>query len=160
MRKILVLLGAALLVFAACGGDNSSGGTTTTGSTTTTGGGSVAAPAVTLSGKVSNHGAGDATGGDIDVELDNDGSGFYIGPTFIKATAGETVTVHLKNTGSAPHTFTIDALNVDKELQPGDTADVDVTLPASGATPFYCKFHKASGMQGAFFFNEGDPVNP
>ena len=67
----------------------------------------VAAPPVTLEGKVNNHGIGDATSGSIDVELDNDGTDYYFGPTFLKASAGKTVTVHLKNTGNTAHTFTI-----------------------------------------------------
>jgi plastocyanin len=158
MRKILVLLGVAMLVMAACGGDNSGSSATTTESTTTTAG-TTEAPPITLVGVVNSHGIGDATSGSIDVELDNDGPSYYFGPTFLKATAGGTVTVHLKNTGDTAHTFTIDSMDIDKTLQPDDTADVEVTMPATGATPFYCKFHKSLGMQGAFFFKEGDTVN-
>jgi plastocyanin len=162
MRKIFALLGATMLVaaLAACGGDSGSSGTTTTGSTTTTAAGGNEAAPVTLEGTVTNHGTKEATGGSIDMEADNDGSDFYFAPTFVKAAGGTTVTVHIKNEGSVAHTFTIDSMNIDKELQPDDSADIEVTLPASGATPFYCKFHKSSGMQGAFFANEGDTVNP
>jgi plastocyanin len=35
---------------------------------------------------------------------------------------------------------------------------VDVTLPESGTVVFYCRFHRDRGMQGAFYFNEGDTV--
>ena len=45
-----------------------------------------------------------------------------------------------------------------RRLQPDQTADVQVTLPQTGATEFHCNFHQASGMQGAFFFNAGDTV--
>jgi hypothetical protein len=66
--------------------------------------------------------------------------------------------LHLKNEGTTAHTFTSASLNVDKTLQPDQTADVQVMLPQTGATQFHCNFHQGSGMQGAFFFNVGDSV--
>jgi plastocyanin len=85
---------------------------------------------------------------------------FAFNPTFLKGgTPGSTVTVHLKNTGANPHTFTSDAFDLDKTVAPGQSADVTITLPQSGATEYHCRFHQASnGMQGAFFFNDGDTV--
>ena len=85
---------------------------------------------------------------------------FYFNPTFLKGgTPGSTITVHLKNEGKASHTFTSTALGVDQTLAPAQTADVQVTLPQSGASEFHCKFHQQSnGMQGAFFFKDGDTV--
>src|SRR6266550_2948477 len=38
---------------------------------------------------------------------------------------------------------------VDKDLEPGDSAKVTVTIPKSGAISFYCKYHKSMGMAGA-----------
>jgi hypothetical protein len=65
----------------------------------------------------------------------------------------------LKNEGKTAHTFTSTALGVDQTLNPDQTADVQVTLPQSGASEFHCKFHQQSnGMQGAFFFKDGDSV--
>jgi plastocyanin len=117
---------------------------------------SASAP-VALSGTVNDHGSKDISGkGDFELEQDD----FYFNPTYIKATGGSTVKVELHNEGSAPHTFTIDALHVDTTLQPGKDADVMVTIPASGALAFYCKFHKSQGMQGAFYVNAGDAVVP
>ncbi len=97
---------------------------------------------------------GDATSGDLDVELDD----YYFGPAYIKATPGETIKLHLENEGKAAHTFTSDALGVDKQLAPGEDADITVTMPTTGATQFHCRFHEGLGMQGAFFFNPGDAV--
>jgi len=71
--------------------------------------------------------------------------------------------VSLKNEGNTQHTFTIDALGVDQTLDPDQKATVTVTLPASGATNFYCRFHGPTatnqGMQGAFFSQKGETVN-
>ena len=88
------------------------------------------------------------TSSDVEIDL----SDFYFGPTFINAKAGSTLHARLTNKGTMPHTFTIDSLKIDEVLQPGDTATVDITVPAAGSSvPVYCKYHKGSGMQGAIF---------
>ena len=108
-----------------------------------------------LEGTVNDDGGnGEVSGGEIEVELDD----FYFGPTYTKAEAGSTVTLSLLNEGDAAHTFTIDSLDVDEEVQPGDSVEVEVTLPDSGAVRYYCRFHADRGMQGAFYANEGDAV--
>ncbi len=147
MRKVMIVLAIVGTLVAGCGDDGNGNGDAAQGAD---------AP-VELDGDVSDHGTEDAGDGDsLEMELDD----FYFGPTFVKATPGATITLELHNEGEASHTFTIDALDIDEEVAAGDTAEVDVTLPDSGATAFYCRFHKdSSGMQGAFFFNEGDPVN-
>jgi len=109
---------------------------------------------VSLPGKTNDHGTKSPDGNELEVELDD----FYFGPTFVKATPGQTLTLHLKNEGSTTHTFTSAALGVDKTLQAGESADVQVTLPQTGATEFHCSFHQSIGMQGAFFFNDNDTV--
>src|SRR3954453_17868167 len=150
MRKIMVLLAVVGIVMAGCG---SSDKKTTAGAGSSSG--STSKAPVALPGKTNDEGdRGDATSGTLEVELED----FYINPTFTKAKPGAKVKLSLKNTGSTPHTFTSTALGVDETLQPGASKDVDVTMPASGATEYHCRFHQSSGMQGAFFFNEGDAV--
>ena len=149
MRKLVVAALLVTLSLAACGDDDS----TTEATDTTTGDTTAAAQApVTLSGKVNNEGTKDATGaGELEVEADD----FYFKPTFIKATAGQKLTLELKNEGSAAHTFTSTDLGVDKELKPGDTATVEITVPSADASAFFCRFHQGGGMQGAMFTKEG-----
>jgi plastocyanin len=154
MTKIIVrisaIVGAVGIVLAGCGSDTK---TATTGSSSSNA--SAAGAPVSLPGTVNEPKIGDASGGSIEVELDD----FYFGPSFIKAKPGETVTLKITNEGTKPHTFTSPALNIDETLQP-DQAPVEktVTMPSSGATQFHCTFHQSQGMQGAFFFNEGDAV--
>jgi plastocyanin len=148
MRK---LVAAALLVMvsqAACGSDDS-----TTEATDTTAGDSAAGSApVTLSGKVNDEGTEDATGEDrLDVAV----ADFSFAPTFVKVTAGQKLTVSLENSDQAPHTFTSAELGVDKELQPGDSTTVEITVPSADAVAFFCRFHQGGGMQGALFTKEG-----
>jgi len=136
---------AAVLLLGACGDDN--GGSDSSGSDS--GGGS---DPVQLSGEVNDEGTEDATGSDsLEVEADD----FYFGPTFIKATPGSTLTLTVTNEGDANHTFTVDDENIDTEVEPGASADVDVTVPDDGSVNFYCRFHIGQGMQGAVFTGSG-----
>jgi plastocyanin len=83
--------------------------------------------------------------GDVEVEVDD----FYFGPTVLEGEAGQTLTVTLFNEGDAAHTFTVDELDVDEELQPGDEdVTAEVTFPDSGALVYYCRFHVSGGMLG------------
>lgn len=83
---------------------------------------------------------------EVELELDN----FYFEPTYIKAPGGATATLNLHNEGEAPHTFTIDALEVDEELQPGDEKTIEVELGTETRYEYYCRFHRDQGMRGAF----------
>lgn len=105
-----------------------------------------------ISGDVNDHGVGKVQGDAVTIEADD----FYFEKTYVKGKPGTTVGVLVDNKGSTTHTFTIDAQGVDEELDPGDSADVDVKIPKSGKTAvFYCRFHRSSGMQGAFFSKAG-----
>jgi plastocyanin len=134
---------ALLLVAAGCGsGYGNSGGSSTTTGSSGSGGGQKAIAGV----QANDHGTkAVATSGKTEVELGD----YYFKPTVLEGTAGQKVTLELKNDGQVEHTFTIDAQGIDQDLQPGDTAEVTVTIPKSGAVSFYCKFHKSSGMAGA-----------
>jgi plastocyanin len=131
MRKLFVLAIAAALLLAACGGDDDSG--------------SASKAPVQLSGKVNDKGTKTVSGSSIELEADD----FYFSPTFIEAKPGAKVSLEIKNEGSATHNFSIDSANISKDITPDGKATVEVTVPASGSLNFYCKFHKASGMQGA-----------
>ena len=81
--------------------------------------------------------------GDVSIEMRD----FEFSPSDPQATAGETITVELENTGSARHTFTTDG--IDEEVSPGDSTTVDVEVPDGGLT-FVCRFHEGQGMTGEF----------
>ncbi|MEA2715972.1 MAG: hypothetical protein QOI99_289 [Actinomycetota bacterium] len=137
MRKLVILMAALVLFGAGCGDSKK----TDSGSTATTAGSPVPLPAGTAF-----HGTATAKDG-MEVELDN----FYFGPTVIQATPGQTFKVDVANDGSAPHTFTIDSLNIDVQVAPGAKSEVTITAPsAAGTVQFYCRFHQSTAnMQGA-----------
>ncbi|HVL52569.1 MAG TPA: cupredoxin domain-containing protein [Actinomycetota bacterium] len=117
-------------------------------------------PPIELEGTVNHLATVDLTGSGAAVELDMALTDFAFNPTFVKVAPGANVRLALKNAGElADHTFTVDSLGVDRQLKPGEEAEVVVQLPAEGAFRFYCRLHVDRGMQGAIFFNEGDPVS-
>lgn len=149
MRRNVLTLAVLVLglvpVLAGCGSSSSSSSSTTESS----GGGGQK----TIAGvKANDHGTKAVEdSGKTEVELDD----FYFEPTVLEGRAGEKVTLELKNEGQDEHSFTIDAQNVDKDLEPGDEGEVTVTIPQSGVISFYCKYHKSSGMAGALAVQGG-----
>ena len=150
MRATRLVLAGIVVLAVACSDDDNGGGDEAGSSTGSTAGG---AP-VQLQGEVNDEGTEEISGDEVEMELDD----YYFGPTFLKAQPGATVTLELENEGDETHTFTSDSLGVDQEVAAGESATVEVTLPDDGAVAFYCRFHQDRGMQGAFFFNEGDTV--
>ena len=128
---------AALLCFAVlvagCGGSKKSAASESEGTKTT------------LAGVSANDHGTKQVSGMTEVELDD----YYFEPTVLKGKPGQKVTLELKNEGKTEHNFSIDAQHVDKDLEPGKSAMVSVTIPQSGQISFYCKYHKSRGMAGA-----------
>jgi len=107
---------------------------------------------VQIPGDVNDHGTGKIKHDTVDIEAGD----FYFEKTYIKGEAGTTASFAITNEGSVAHTFTIDAQDIDEELQPGDSIDVDVKVRANGKSAvFYCRFHQTQGMQGATFAKKG-----
>jgi len=134
MRRLCVILALLALAAAACGSSDDKAAS----------GGS---PPVSLAGTTTNHGTKTASSS-MEIEIDD----FYFGPTFIKAKAGEKITIELKNEGKAVHTFTsTDLGNVDEQLAAGASKKITITAPQTGQALFFCRFHQGQGMQGAIF---------
>jgi plastocyanin len=143
--RVLGAVAVLAVTAVGCGGDDSTDTST-----------AASAPPVSLDGRVNDHGSTDlGSSTDLDLELDDS----YFAPTFVKADPGSTVTVTLTNEGDAPHTFTIDDLGVDEQVQPGASATVEVELPEEGTLAYYCRFHVAGGMQGAFVVSDAAPTD-
>ena len=88
---------------------------------------------------------GDASGkSTLDVSAQN----FFFTPNQITGTAGEKVTFHITNEGDTTHNFSIDSLNINENIDAGQSADIQVTFPSSGSVEFYCSIHKTLGMTG------------
>ena len=165
MRRCLLLVTIlALLATGACssGGKKSSASSGRTSSTTepatstpTDASDRASDQPVTMIGPVNIHGSKDL-GSKTSADLEIDANDFYFDPTFVKAAPGTKLSVTVKNTGKAQHTFSSVVLGIDEQLAPGQQKTLTITLPKDRqAVEYHCKFHGASGMQGAFYSREG-----
>ncbi len=94
----------------------------------------------------------DAASGTLNLEQDD----FYFEPT--QLTADQPVTLKITNKGKAEHTFTVDALKIDRVVPAG--AEEDIALPggAPGSFEYYCRFHH-SQMSGTLTLGTGGPAS-
>jgi len=143
MKRIqgVVLFAALFLVFVAagCGGSSKSSSSSDESESTTS---------TTIGGaQVESHGVKDVSNetGKVEIELDD----YYFNPTILKGKPGQKVELELKNEGNTEHTFTIAEQSINKEIQPGDETETEVTFPQTGALKFVCTFHQSQGMIGA-----------
>jgi plastocyanin len=127
MKRALLLIGIALLV-AGCGGGKKA---VTPGPTTT----------------------GSAGGGATQTKLEMDN--FYFSPKTITGKPGQKITLELKNEGSVEHNLTVASQGINRDVEAGKTATVEVTIPQSGTVAFYCKYHKSRGMTGQLQASSG-----
>lgn len=105
-------------------------------------------PEASPTAAVNDHGTETFTSETFELEMELDD--FYFEPTFVQAPGASTATIELFNEGSATHTFTVDALEVDEELEPGDRRTIEVELGTETRYEFFCRFHSEQGMRGAF----------
>ena len=137
--RFLALIAVLALAVAACGNDNP---TTPSSQSSTPTGGSTSAP-------ITNKGTKDvSTMSNFTIEQDDN----YFEPTFMKVKDGQKLSIELENEGSNQHTFTIDSLNIDQVVDPGQKKEIEITFTGANDIAFYCRFHGAGGMRGAFFF--------
>jgi plastocyanin len=135
----------AMLVLAACGGNEPSASAGGGGERSEASGGESEGGTLSIEGEDANdHGSEEVTARTTSLEQDD----YYFEPTVLQGKAGQKVSIELENEGDAAHTFTIDDQNIDEEVQPGDSTEVDVTFPDSGNVVFYCRFHRSQGMLG------------
>lgn len=80
----------------------------------------------------------------IEVEMNDD----YFNPKVITIPNGKTTTLLLKNKGKEEHTFTVEKLRIDVEVQPGKEKTITVTPKNTGTYELICRYHFQQGMVG------------
>jgi len=80
----------------------------------------------------------------IEVELSDD----YFNPQVITIPNGRTTTLILKNKGNKEHTFTVEKLGIDTEVQPGKEKNITVKPQNPGTYELICRYHFNKGMVG------------
>lgn len=81
---------------------------------------------------------------DIEVELNDN----YFNPKVITISNGRTTTLILKNKGKKEHTFTVEKLGIDAEVQPGKEITITVQPKKPGTYELICRYHFHEGMAG------------
>ncbi|RDW19699.1 cupredoxin domain-containing protein [Oceanobacillus chungangensis] len=81
---------------------------------------------------------------EIVVELNDD----YFNPDVITISNGESTKLLLKNVGKKEHTFTVEKLGIDVEIEPGKEKTITVKPEKTGTYELICRFHKNEGMVG------------
>jgi plastocyanin len=134
----LAIGAVALAVTAALGActQNDNGNNTLVGRNNT--------PTPTGGGPQTTGAANPGTGGSIAVEAKDNA----FAPKSLTAKAGD-ITIDVKDTGQAPHTFTISELSADSgNINAGASATVTLKGVQAGTYKFFCKYHEALGMTG------------
>jgi len=92
-----------------------------------------------------DHGTRDISGQRV-VKMEADD--YYFGPTFLRGKPGQRVRLRVENESGTLHNITIADQQIDRDILPKKTIEVDVTVPPSGVVTFTCKFHGPLGMNG------------
>ena len=112
-----------------------------------------AVPSIQLPCPIQEFGSKDLTAQGSNVHVTFTLGETSFGPTFVKAKSGAHVTVSIDTDSPFNHNFIIDGV-VRYDIAPAKSGQhFDFTLPANGPVRFYCTFHVARGMQGAFYFS-------
>jgi plastocyanin len=85
----------------------------------------------------------------IEVELNDDN----FNPKVITIPNGKTTTLILKNKGVKNHTFTVEKLGIDVEVQPGNEKTITVKPQQPGTYELICRYHFREGMVGKVIVN-------
>lgn len=72
----------------------------------------------------------------------------YFNPKVITIPNGRTTTLILKNEGKKKHTFTVEKLGIDAEVQPGKEITITVNPKNPGTYDLVCRYHFQEGMVG------------
>ena len=101
-----------------------------------------AAPAVTDSSNSST-----AAGREVIVELKDEGGDYAFAPAELAFSVGETVTFKMTSQNEF-HSFTVDDLGIDMEVEAGETGTLNFTFDKAGTYEVICIPHESLGMVG------------
>ncbi|MCP8969256.1 cupredoxin domain-containing protein [Ectobacillus ponti] len=80
----------------------------------------------------------------IEVKVNDD----YFNPKIITIPSGRETILVLKNEGRKKHTFTVEKLGIDTEVQPEKEKNITVKPEKPGTFDLICRYHFQEGMAG------------
>lgn len=72
----------------------------------------------------------------------------YFSPDVITIPNGKITSLKLKNAGNREHTFTVEKLGIDVEVQPRKETTITVSPKSPGTYKLICRYHFQDGMVG------------
>jgi YVTN family beta-propeller protein len=101
-----------------------------------------------------DHGTKDVKG---QAELDLEADDYYFAPTFLRGEPGQKLTLEIENESGTLHNISLPEQHIDTDIPPKGKMKVEVTIPSSGVVHFFCKFHRALGMNGELLAGDATP---
>jgi plastocyanin len=158
-RPVRASILAALLLLAAsaCSKSTTGGSPSAAGGSPSAAGGSPSASGggsgkITIGPDSANDKGSKVVTGAASTELElNDEDGvFYMEPTVLMGSPGQSLTIELKNESKngTLHNFSLTEQSIDMDVQAEQSGSVTVTFPQSGFLEFFCKYHRTIGMVG------------
>jgi len=93
-----------------------------------------------------DHGAVAGAGTNLTVQAGD----FFFTPTcLVDVPVGSTVSLTVHNGGQALHNVTFADQGIDTDVPPGQTVTITVKIGGARSYPYFCKYHRTSGMVGA-----------
>jgi plastocyanin len=102
------------------------------------------AAAAGLSEGQADHGSAPASGTEVAVV----GGDFFFQPTCSTGVAPGTVKVKVRNTGQLLHNISVTEQGLDRDIDKGQTIEVEIKVAVGTPVHYFCKYHKAAGMIG------------
>lgn len=106
-----------------------------------------AAPVTSSSSSSSSAASSAAADKELAITLQDENGDYAYNPGEITVRTGETVKFTLTAQGEF-HTFTVDDLGIDLEVEPGDTQSITFTFDEPGSYDLICIPHESLGMVG------------
>lgn len=143
--RLVPLLAVVSVVAVACGGGTSSASPPQRTAAASTTGGAACPATVDFGGSVDDHGASAAP---AKTSFNVEAGDSFFSPTCVTGVRAGTIQLTAKNTGKALHNISLPAQSVDRDVAPGETVTVSMTMGATNLV-YFCKYHRAAGMLGA-----------
>ena len=151
---LLTTLVAALALVAACGGDVPPKGdhdavkaAPIPASQQPSSAPPAAAPAATAPVAAESSASSASAGTEVIVELKDEGGDYAFAPAELAFSVGETVTFKMTSQNEF-HSFTVDDLGIDMEVEAGETGTLNFTFDKAGTYELICIPHESLGMVG------------
>jgi plastocyanin len=148
--RAFALLAALALAGVACGGSGANAIAPGSAKPSSTGTAATCPTSAPLPSPANDHGAAPATGATMSIQAND----FFFAPTCVTGVPGGAISLTVHNASQTLHNVTFQSLGIDRDVPPGQTVTVTVEV-ATTSLPFFCKYHRTSGMVGALLPSGG-----